>query len=187
MSPEGSDDTADLWSAVHVVLLTSVRSVLHAGVLAASGIYMGRVGVMTKEATKALSTISMRVTIPCLLFTSVLPAVNLPLLARIWPMLFLPVIYAGIGALIGCVVIHVCDPPEDFRRGTIAAIAFGNSTGMPIVLLSVISHQLHGWWLRTKHLDASVQPPAFAAEPIVFLSVYLLTYPIVQVSAPDDH
>jgi len=174
------EDAADVWAAIQVVLVTSVRSVLHAGTLAASGVYMGKTGVMTKEATKAMSTVSMRVTIPALLFSSVLPAVNLPLLSRIWPMLLLPAVYAALGALVGCVVIKICDPPDDFRRGTIAAVAFGNSTGMPIVLLSVISAQLKGWWIRTQHIDVHAAPPAYAAEPLVFLSVYLLTYPIVQ-------
>ena len=117
------------WTVVHEIGLASIRSVLHAGTLAAAGIYMGRTGVMTKEVTKAMSSLSMKVTIPALLFTSVLPAVNIPLLYRVWPMFFFPMIYASIGAFIGYMVILICKPPDDFRCGTIAAIAFGNSTG----------------------------------------------------------
>eukprot|EP00966_Prymnesium_polylepis_P079230 1836288-Prymnesium_polylepis.1 len=79
-----------------------------------------------------MSMLSMRITVPALLFTSVLPAINLPLLARVWPMFIFPALYASMGALFGWVVILLCDPPEDFRRGTIAAIAFGNSTGAPL-------------------------------------------------------
>jgi hypothetical protein len=86
-------------------------------------------GVMTKEVTKALSYLSMRVTVPALLFTSVLPAVNAGLVRRVWPMFFFPGIYAAMGAFFGWLVIVFCNPPEDFRRGTIAAVAFGNSTG----------------------------------------------------------
>ena len=117
------------WVILQEIVLASVRSVLHAGVLAGAGIYMGRKGVMTKDVTKALSTLSMSVTIPALLFTSVLPAVNIPLLYRVWPMFLFPVVYASMGAFLGYLVILICKPPEDFRRGTIAAVAFGNSTG----------------------------------------------------------
>jgi predicted permease len=170
-----------IWSALPVVVLTAVRSVLHAGTLAAAGVFMGRTGFMTKEATKAMSTLSMRVTIPALLFTSVLPSVNLKLLYRVWPMLLLPTVYAGLGAAIGYVVIRLCKPPDDFKRGTVAAIAFGNSTGMPIVLLSVISTQLRDWFIRSNGLDSpDAHPPDVPAQPIVFLSVYLLVYPVVQ-------
>ena len=91
-------------AAVREVGLAAVRSVLHAGTLAGAGIYMGRKGVLTKEATKAMSKLSMQVTVPALLFTSVLPVVNLPLLYRVWPMFFFPAIYAGMGALIGAMM-----------------------------------------------------------------------------------
>uniref|UniRef100_A0A7S3BZG2 Auxin efflux carrier component n=1 Tax=Haptolina ericina TaxID=156174 RepID=A0A7S3BZG2_9EUKA len=136
---------------------------------------------MTKEVTKALSMLSMRVTIPALLFTSVLPAINTHLIRRVWPMFFFPVIYASIGAFLGWLIILICKPPDDFRHGTIAAVAFGNSTGMPFVLLSVISKQLRGWWFRLKGIDPKmIKDPEMVAEPLVYLSVYLITYPIVQ-------
>ena len=46
------EDAADVWAAIQVVLVTSVRSVLHAGTLAASGVYMGKTGVMTQTRAK---------------------------------------------------------------------------------------------------------------------------------------
>lgn len=49
------------------------------------------------------------------------------------------------------------------------------------MLLSVISKQLRGWWFRLKGIDPKmIKDPEMVAEPLVYLSVYLITYPIVQ-------
>ena len=75
-------------------------------------------------------------------------SVDFRLITSAWPLLLMPAVYVLVGCAIGVVVVAVCQPPADFRRGTIAAIAFGNSTGMPIVLLSVITQELQRWWAR---------------------------------------
>ena len=94
------------------------------------GAYLAWQGVMTPTFTKGLSSVSMQLTIPALLFSTVLPSVDFRLITSAWPLLLMPAVYVLVGCAIGVVVVAVCQPPADFRRGTIAAIAFGNSTGM---------------------------------------------------------
>ena len=65
------------------VALASLRSIIQAATLAGAGLYLGRKGIMTKPGAKLLSTMSMKVTIPCLLFSRVLPSVNLDLIATV--------------------------------------------------------------------------------------------------------
>ncbi|KAL1507342.1 hypothetical protein AB1Y20_008188 [Prymnesium parvum] len=161
------------------IATAALGSVLQAAVLASAGLYLGRKGFMTKAGAKLISTVSMKITIPCLLFSSVLPSVNLELVGAVWPMLLLPFVFVGTGALLGYLVVLITRPPANFRKGTIAAVAFGNSTGMPIVLLSVLQTQLS---LLEGPSSTRLTPSGMlqVRNPIVYLSIYLLTYPIIQ-------
>ena len=159
------------------VAVASIKSILQAGVLASAGLYLGRTGIMTKEGAKLLSSMSMKITIPCLLFSRVLPSVDIPLLTAAWPMLLLPLVTVSVGALLGYLTVLATRPPDDFRSGMIAAVAFGNSTGMPIVLLTVIDSQLHYLW---EGRDAHDHRHHQSSDPVVYLSIYLITYPIIQ-------
>lgn len=158
------------------VALASLRSIIQAATIAAGGLYLGKKGIMTKPGAKLLSTMSMKVTIPCLLFSRVLPSVDLKLISAVWPMLFFPLIFVSVGAFFGWLVVLITRPADDFRAGTIAAVAFGNSTGMPILLLSVIGTQLKYLW----DSGTDVAQGIHVDDPVVYLSVYLLTYPIIQ-------
>ena len=124
------------------IALASLRAILQAMTLAAAGFYLGRRKVIPKTGAKLISAISMRVAIPCLLFSRVLPRVNIELVASVWPMLLLPFVNVGFGAFLGWCVCKLTRPKPDFRSGTVAAVALGNSTGLPIVLLSVIQEQI---------------------------------------------
>ena len=66
------------------------------------------------------------------------------------------------------VTLYVVRPPDDFRLGTVAACAFGNTTGIPIVLLSVLQQSL------SRSVFAEL------ADPLLFLSLQLLTFPLLQ-------
>lgn len=172
--PSAPESTLDTGS----IALAALGSVGQAAVLASAGFYLGRKGLVTKEGSKLISTISMKVTIPCLLFSSVLPSVNLSLVGAVWPMLLLPCIFVSTGALLGRLVVAITQPPKSFRKGTIAAVAFGNSTGMPIVLLSVLQTQLS--YLKGPSSSRIKNGTLQIHDPIIYLSIYLLTYPIIQ-------
>ena len=76
--------------------------------------------------------------------------------------------YVPVGLLVGYAAAIVGDSPPRFRRTAMAAVAFGNSTGLPIVLLQCI----HASYSPRTHLGS--------VNPLVFLSVYLMLYPVLQ-------
>eukprot|EP00632_Arachnochrysis_sp_CCMP2950_P014311 CAMPEP_0185694270 /NCGR_PEP_ID=MMETSP1164-20130828/3791_1 /TAXON_ID=1104430 /ORGANISM="Chrysoreinhardia sp, Strain CCMP2950" /LENGTH=545 /DNA_ID=CAMNT_0028361103 /DNA_START=19 /DNA_END=1656 /DNA_ORIENTATION=+ len=135
---------------------------------------------MTPQVSKGLGKISMTLTIPCLLFSNAITCdqdyshTSCPALTHVlrqgWPLLCLPILYVGLGLAAGRRAAIAGDAPEDFRRTATAACAFGNSTGLPITLLTAISSQ------------ATLAPAAADKEgnPLLFLSVYLVLYPILQ-------
>ena len=159
-----------------LIIFAALRAILQAMTLASAGFYLGKRGVIPKSGAKLISAVSMRVAIPCLLFSRVLPAVDVELVISVWPMIFLPFVNVAAGSLLGWLVVKFTQPEESFRNGTIAAVALGNSTGLPIVLLSVIKDQIKYLWDDPTAKGGAC--PVY--DPIVYLGVYLLTYPIVQ-------
>jgi len=169
--------------SLSILFLTAVQSILEAMVIICIGIWLTKCGIMPPDKRTMLAHISMNITIPCLLFHSVVAGFDRQVLSQAWPMALFPLIYVSIGLLIGMLVVAVGNPPPDFVRGTIAAIAFGTSTGMPVVLLQVVKSSI-GSTLNLSDTD-----------PMIFLSVYLMTYPVLQwavggallkAKSPDD-
>ena len=87
--------------------LAALRSVLMAATLASGGAYLAWQGVMTPTFTKGLSSVSMQLTIPALLFSTVLPSVDFRLITSAWPLLLMPAVYVLVGCAIGVVVVAV--------------------------------------------------------------------------------
>ena len=157
------------------VALAALLAILQAAVLASAGWYLGRRGIMTKPGAKMISTLSAKVTIPCLLFSHAVASIDGQLISQAWPMLILPIVYVGVGCGVGWVVVKLTNPPDDFRRGTIASVAFANSTGMPLILLGVL-----GQSLRYLFATGNGGRQQYVIDPVVYQSVYLITYPIIQ-------
>jgi len=149
---------------------------LQAFTLAGFGFLLARTGGI--KDTSQLAQISMKLTIPCLLFVSVLdctqnwsniacPAIT-DTMRSSWPLLLLPIVNVLVGLGFGALILMVAPPADSFRRSTMVAVAFGNSTGLPITLLTVIHMAFH----PTSELGL--------VDPVLYLSVYLLVYPILQ-------
>lgn len=159
------------------------------------GVVLANTGAVDAKALRLLSTVSMKVTIPALLFTTAIacdpcggPTVLDPdcrcrtlgeVVRSDWPLALYPALVMGIGIVVGALCAKASRCPE-FAGGCAAAIAFGNSTGLPIVLLSVLSDAV-----------GSRSSGRRLGDPLLHLSVYLTLYPVLQWSvggwllAPD--
>jgi len=89
-------------------------------------------------------------------------------LGDVWMLLVWPAYVVACGLFVGWVVARVSGTPPSQRKSVLAACAFGNSTGLPITLLTVI----HAGFSNTTELGK--------VDPTLFLSVYLLLYPVLQ-------
>ncbi|CAE7806503.1 PILS2 [Symbiodinium sp. CCMP2456] len=129
-----------------------------------------------------MGEITMKLAIPALLFSRILycdqcntggnqcapcqPFVSIILSS--WILFVLPMVVVGLGVLLGKTAAVLTSAPSDFSRGTVCAVAFGNSTGLPIVLLSVIS------------LGTPATGSMGSIDPLLRLPVYLMLYPVLQ-------
>lgn len=158
--------------------IASLRSIGTAITMAMTGYYLHRTDCIGSEGKRTLAVLSQQVTFPLFLFSKIIycnqdwsdepcPDVTKSL-ADVWMLLFWPVYVVGVGFLVGVLVAKATHAPAHHVRSVLAACAFGNSTGLPITLLSVI----HSNFPSTSDLGR--------IDPSLFLSVFLLTYPILQ-------
>ncbi len=158
--------------------LASSRSVGTAVTMAGAGIYLHRLGLTNDDGKKLLAKISQKVTIPALLFTKIVYCKQdssqdkctsiFDMLDSVWMILFWPLYVVGCGLIVGKFVIRMTNTPMYHRPLVLACCAFANSTGLPITLLSVI-HQNFSPSTELGRIDATL-----------FLSIYLLLYPVLQ-------
>lgn len=146
--------------------------------MAAAGFYLHRRNFIAAGEKKALARMSQQVTIPCLFFTKI---INCPQnfssdkcpsftdnLADVWCLLFWPLYVVGCGLVVGEIAARISSTPKRQRPSVLAACAFANSTGLPITLLTVI------------HANFPLTSEIGRVDPNLFLSVYLILYPILQ-------
>jgi predicted permease len=158
--------------------IAALRSVGTAATLASAGFYLHRRGFVTAEGKTGFARLSEQVTIPCLFFSKI---VNCPQnfsedkcpsitdnLANIWVLLFWPLFVVGMGIMVGNIAATVSGTPRRQRKAVIAAVAFANSTGLCITLLTVV------------HANFPQDTELGRVDPNLFLSVYLILYPVLQ-------
>lgn len=156
----------------------ALRSVGTASTMAVAGFYLHRRQFVGASEKKALARMSQQVTIPCLFFTKI---VNCPQnfssdkcpsftdnLSDVWVLLFWPLYVVVCGLVVGELASRISSTPKRQRPSVLAACAFSNSTGLPITLLTVI------------HSNFPVTSEIGKFDPNLFLSVYLILYPVLQ-------
>jgi Membrane transport protein len=164
--------------SISSTFVASLRSIGTAVTMALSGYYLHRSGSIGVEGKRTLAVLSQQITFPLFLFSKIIycnqdwsdepcPDVTKSL-ADVWMLLFWPIYVVGVGLLIGWIVAKATNTPKRHVRTVLAACAFGNSTGLPITLLNVI----HSNFPKTSDLGR--------IDPTLFLSVFLLLYPVLQ-------
>jgi predicted permease len=163
---------------VYNTFMASLRSVGTAVTLASVGVYLHRRGFVVGDGKRVLAVISQQVTFPLFLFTKIIycnqdwsddPCPDVAkTLHEVWMLLLWPAYVVGIGLLVGALMARMAGTPPAHVRSVLAACAFGNSTGLAITLLTVV----HSNFPETSDLGR--------IDPTLFLSVYLLLYPILQ-------
>lgn len=89
-------------------------------------------------------------------------------LQSVWMLLLWPAYVVFSGICVGFLAARVAGTPRSQLRSVLAACGFSNTTGLPITLLAVV----HANFPKTTELGR--------IDPTLFLSVYLLTYPMLQ-------
>lgn len=124
------------------VFLVSCASIGGALLVAAGGVYLANIGVITGDVKKGLSGLTSRLCVPCLLFNRLTRTVSWEMLAETWLIIPFAAFYVGLGCALGKILTSAVGTPPEQVRATIAAIAFANSQGLPIMMVEVIGPAL---------------------------------------------
>lgn len=138
--------------------------------MAFAGFYLHRRGFVTASGKKMMALLSQQVTIPAFLFAKIIycpsggggdgggedggivcPSVASRIGDLKWLLLW-PFWVVLCGLIIGYLAARVSNTPKAQIRSCLAACAFGNSTGLPITLLTVI----HKQFPKTKELGGFI-------------------------------
>jgi predicted permease len=164
-------------------MVAALESVGDAAILTACGWFLHSKGFMTKAGRKLLAEISQHVTFPLLLFTSILyceqdggtyrgaetkcPDMFATITAS-WIVLLWPFFITAMGVVVGKLMATMSKAEDSFKFAAMAAVAFGNSTGLPLTLVSII------------HGAADSSSPLSRSDPAIYVSIYLIFNPILQ-------
>uniref|UniRef100_A0A7S2JEN8 Auxin efflux carrier n=1 Tax=Zooxanthella nutricula TaxID=1333877 RepID=A0A7S2JEN8_9DINO len=156
------------------LLVATLTALATAAVMALAGVAATRRGMITDGGRRCLAELTLNIFVPALLFTSVVrcPAEEAcapigEMIGEAWFLLPFPLVVVGFGIILGRLVCWGTGCPASFRRGCVGAVAFANSTGMPITLLGVLGPVLR---------EAGV----LQTDPLRFQPVYLILYPVLQ-------
>ena len=132
------------------------------------------------EVRKGLGELSMNLLLPCLMFSQVIycnsesyksrqaACPNMAQVILSSADLFLwPVVVVTSGYVLGFLAAKLMQVPENFRRAAAGSVAFGNSTGMPVTLLTTLGPSL-------------VEQGVLQGDPLLYLPVYLVLSPLLQ-------
>lgn len=171
--------------AIWSILCRAVVAVAQTLSMALIGLIFGRLGIITANVRKVLSSVSMNIMIPSLLFSSMMdcpqggPEQDQSLcpdleesLRFAWPLFILPILWVSTGMVCGLLTAVVSRAPRDIWWTMMAACAFSNSTGLPITLLTALSSANLGG----RHLNHNKQQ----REYLLLVSIYQVLYPMIQ-------
>jgi len=119
-------------------LATSAKAVSKIVLICAGGAYLERVGVLHKDMRKGVSEAFVKLLLPCLLFTRILPTVSVETLPNLGWLALANVVYVTLGLCIGYVTILITRPPRSMCRILMAAPAIGHANSIPFMLVALI-------------------------------------------------
>jgi predicted permease len=159
-------------------LVVSLEAVGNAAVFVGCGIFLERRGLMSDEGRRLLAEMSAKLTFPLLLFTNALMCEHdgqkgkCPELSKVlegaWILLLWPFWIVGCGLFLGKQLARLSRYEQKFHRLSMAAVAFANSTVLPLTLINTV------------HESVPLTSPFAKTNPSIFVSIYLLVYTILM-------
>jgi Predicted permeases len=153
-------------------------AVLTAATMSGTGAYLHRRGFVSEEGTLFLARLTQQITMPALLFSKIVYCKQdsstrhctsvIDMMGDLWLLLVWPIYVVCCGLIVGKIVTKLSNTRKYHTPLVLASCAFSNSTGLPITLLTVI----HQNYPPTTDLGR--------VDPTVYLSLYLLIYPMLQ-------
>mmetsp|Transcript_4575 Transcript_4575/g.8824 ORF Transcript_4575/g.8824 Transcript_4575/m.8824 type:complete len:445 (+) Transcript_4575:95-1429(+) len=153
-------------------------AVLTAATMSGAGSYLHRMGFVSNDGSIFLARVTQQVTMPALLFSRIVYCKRdystdqctnvIDMIDHLWMLLIWPIFVVCCGLIVGNIAAKLSNAPKHHKSLILGCCAFPNNTGLPITLLTVI------------HQSYSTSTALGRVDPTLYLSIYLLVYPILQ-------
>ncbi len=148
------------------VFLVACASVGKVFLTAVGGTCLARKDVLTPAVRRGLSGMSAKLLVPCLLLDRLARAATPSLLLDAWPLVPFAFFYVALGAGLARAIFWLVDTPSSHRGVTMAALAFANSQGLPIMMVEVIAPALFA-------------EPSAAQQGVAYIAIYLILFQLL--------
>ena len=91
-----------------------------------AGYVLARAGLFPKAASRCASEVTMKVSLPALIFANIVPAFTPQNVSALGPLFLLAFIYQGIGFISGLIIREVFYVPRNFWQGIVIMTALSN-------------------------------------------------------------
>ena len=147
----------------------SIETIFTILIASGCGAYLVRKNILHQQALKDMSNLLVHLILPCLLFSKIISAISFEALRELWVFPIAALVNIGGGLFIGLIVSMLCRKQNEFRRGIVASLGFGNSAYIPLVIIVAIVFQVPELFIEKNA----------TANGITYISLYLVPYMIL--------
>ncbi|EMD40328.1 hypothetical protein CERSUDRAFT_91043 [Gelatoporia subvermispora B] len=119
-------------------------------------------------ASRGASYVAMNVSLPALIFSSVVPAFTPQNISVLGPMFLLSFAYQALGCLLGIIIREICYVPRNFWQGIVLVTGMSNWGNLPFAVVMTVTAQ--------PPFDPDTDPALGSACVSVFVVTYFLTF-----------
>ncbi|KAL7412069.1 membrane transport protein-domain-containing protein [Mrakia frigida] len=146
------------------LIWTSVRPLLKISFATLSGFVLAKQGMFPAQASKGFSYIVMNLTLPCLIFASIVPSFNSENIASIGPLAMTACFYEVTGLVMALIVREFFWVPKEFQWGILIMGAFSNWANLPTAVTQSVA------------LGPPFNPATDPDLGVGFVAVFILIY-----------
>ncbi|KAF9021484.1 auxin efflux carrier [Hymenopellis radicata] len=132
------------------------------------GFWLSRRGLFPPSASRGASQVAMNISLPGLIFSSVVPAFTSDNVSAMGPLFLQAFFYMGCGCIFGIIIREVCYVPRNFWQGIIVACAISNWGNLPTAIVLTVT--------KSKPFNADTDP----ALGVSFVAIFIVSYNIIM-------
>ncbi|KAL1726673.1 auxin efflux carrier [Schizophyllum commune] len=105
------------------------------------GFVVSKKGMFTPAASRGLSQVMLNVSLPGLIFSSIVPSFNNSNISAMGPLALLAIVYQVLGFISGLVIRELCYVPRNFWQGILVACGLSNWGNLPTAVVVTLMAQ----------------------------------------------
>jgi len=150
--------------ALGVLIYISIKPLIRLVASVSFGYLLAKLDLLGSIAARGVGQIILNVTLPCLLFSKLVPAFTSQNIVALGPLVFIALLYQALGLVFAWIVRLFFYVPARFQRGILVAGGWNNWGDVPVAILMSITSQ------------APFNPSTDEALSIAYIAPFILVF-----------